>query len=103
MICLVCGEDVPRAWAHMEKAHGIQKPEGATTPRIKRPEFHREVKVSKKIVRGDRANFSPSSDGCQHNSSRVYDSRKMQDGAVWRRRKCLGCEERYTTLEVIVK
>lgn len=45
---------------------------------------------------------------CRHGDSRVLDSRSVDEGAgIRRRRQCLGCERRFTTIEqmqmVIVK
>lgn len=37
---------------------------------------------------------------CHHEESRVMDSRRTEDGKVLRRRKCLACGERFSTVEI---
>lgn len=38
---------------------------------------------------------------CQHDETKVIDSRTSQDFSIRRRRQCLGCERRFTTYERI--
>ena len=38
---------------------------------------------------------------CQHDETKVIDSRTSQDLSIRRRRQCLGCERRFTTYERI--
>ena len=38
---------------------------------------------------------------CNHTESRVVDSRPTEDGAIRRRRECVGCGRRFTTYEKI--
>ncbi len=41
---------------------------------------------------------------CNNNETKVYDSREAKDGTnVKRRRECLKCEKRFTTIEKILK
>ena len=41
---------------------------------------------------------------CNHNDTKVIDSRESKDGnTVKRRRECLNCEKRYSTVEKFLK
>lgn len=39
---------------------------------------------------------------CGHNDDRVLDTRVQKDGAIRRRRECLECKARFTTLETLL-
>lgn len=100
MQCVLCLAEIDSAWPHMMTMHKIARPDGMLNKKYRaRPNVHREVKVSRKIVRP----VIEVDGACAHTASQVYDSRKQGDGSVWRRRRCLGCQERYTTFEVIVR
>ena len=36
------------------------------------------------------------------NKTHIYDVQKRKDGTVWRRRECLQCKFRFTTLEEVI-
>lgn len=40
---------------------------------------------------------------CEKDNNRVLDTRLQKDGGIRRRRECLDCKNRFTTLEIIVR
>lgn len=40
---------------------------------------------------------------CGSDKSKVVDSRAQEDGGRWRRRECLVCEQRFSTIEIYVE
>ncbi len=40
---------------------------------------------------------------CENDNNRVLDTRIQKDGGIRRRRECLECKNRFTTLEIILK
>lgn len=40
---------------------------------------------------------------CENDNNRVLDTRIQKDGGIKRRRECLECKQRFTTLEIILK
>ena len=39
---------------------------------------------------------------CSHHDDRVLDTRIQKDGSIRRRRECLDCKSRFTTVETLV-